>query len=306
MAIFILAKPKVRQAFPAENQKITKEDCMKRHLGLINRILLLATPVMASSMLVASPSQAATFGSSEATFNIENFNRNPLGIRTITDTVTNVISTDRQVNANANANANFQVYPNSALTFASNSSTSKAQGQGVSYLGEGQSFAGVIGYDFVVQPGETFSFDFDGRLDLKTSIDNPTAENATANGLLEFALYDSQTNSLLDSFTIAGNLATPGNNDALEIKQSSSTTLDPGQTFYNTSFGGTQEIAQADVKGKYSRTFDKPTYLTLVETKTNQVRVQAPEPSTVLSLLFGCGILGMTGKRKRKAAISNS
>ncbi|WP_414582137.1 PEP-CTERM sorting domain-containing protein [Scytonema sp. PCC 10023] len=279
---------------------------MKQHLGLINRILLLATPVMASSILVASPSHAATFGSSEATLNIENFNRNPLGIRTITDTVSNAISTDAQVNANANANAYFEVDPNSALTFASNSSSSKAQGQGASYLGEGQSFAGVLGYDFLVQPGETFSFDFNGLLDLKTSIDNPTAENATANGLLQFALYDSENNSLLDSFTIAGNLATLGNDDALEIKQSSSITLDPGQTSYNTSFGGTQEIAQAAVKGNYSRTFDKSTYLTLVEIKTNQVRVQAPEPSTVLSLLFGCGILGMTRKRKREAAISDS
>ena len=267
---------------------------MKQHLGLINRIFLLATPVMASSMLVALPSQAATFGSSEATFNIENFNRNPLGIRTITDTVTNAISTDGQVNANADANANFEVDPNPALTFASNSSVSEAQGQGVSYLGEGQSFAGVIGYDFLVQPGETFSFDFNGLLDLKTSIDNPTAENATANGLLKFELYDNENNSLLDSFTIAGNLATPGNDDALDLKQSSSITLDPGQTSYNTSFGGTQEFAQAAVKGNYSRNFDKSTYLTLVETKTNQVRVQAPEPSTVLGLLFGCGMFGMT------------
>lgn len=279
---------------------------MKRHLRLIKRLLLLATPVMASSMLIASPSQAATFASSEATFNIENFNRNPLGIRTITDTVTKAISTDGQVNANANANANFEVDPNFALTFASNSSTSESKGQGVSYLGEGQSFAGVIGYDFLVQPGETFSFDFNGLLDLKTSIDNPTAENATANGLLKFELYDTEGNTLLDSFTIAGNLATPGNDDALDIKQSNSITLNPRQSSYNTSFGGTQEIAQAAVKGNYSRTFDQSTYLTLVETKTNQVRVKAPEPSTVLSLLFGCGILAMTKKRKRKVAILDS
>lgn len=279
---------------------------MSRHLRLIKRILLLATPVMASSMVGVSPSQAATFGSSQATFNLENFNRNPLGIRTITDTVTNAISTDGQVNANANANANFEVDPNPALTFASNSSTSNAQGQDRSYVGEGQSFAAVIGYDFLVQPGETLSFDFNGLLDLKTSIDNPTAENATANGLLKFELYDSESNSLLDSFTIVGNLATPGNDDALELKQSSSITLDPGQTSYNTSFGSTQEIAQADVKGKYSRTFDKSTSLTLVETKMNQVRVQVPEPSTVLSLLFGCGIVAMTRKRKRETAISDS
>lgn len=279
---------------------------MSRHLRLIKRILLLATPVMASSMVGVSPSQAATFGSSQATFNLENFNRNPLGIRTITDTVTNAISTDGQVNANANANANFEVDPNPALTFASNSSTSNAQGQGRSYVGEGQSFAAVIGYDFLLQSGETFSFDFNGLLDLKTSIDNPTAENATANGLLKFELYDSESNSLLDSFTIVGNLATPGNDDALELKQSSSITLDPGQTSYNTSFGSTQEIAQADVKGKYSRTFDKSTSLTLVETKMNQVRVQVPEPSTVLSLLFGCGIVAMTRKRKRETAISDS
>lgn len=277
---------------------------MKRYAQSIKRILLLVTPAIATSMLAASPSQAATFGSSEATFNIENFNRNPLDIRTITGTVTNTISTGGLVNANANANANFKVDPNSALTFASNSSQSKAQGQGPSYLGEGQSFAAVLGYDFLVQPGETFSFDFKGLLDLKTSIDNPTAENATANGLLKFELYESQSNSLLDSFSIVGNLATPGNGDALEFKQSDSITLDPNQTSFNKSFGGTQEFAQAAVKGKYSRTFDKLTYLTLVETKTNQVRVKAPEPSVVLGLLFSCGMLGMSWKRKRKAVPS--
>jgi hypothetical protein len=274
---------------------------MKRYPQYLKRILLLVTPAIATSMLAASPSQAATFGSSEATFNIENFNRNPLDIRTITDTLTNTISTGSPVNANANANANFKVDPNYALTFASNSSISKAQGQGSSYLGEGQSFAAVLGYDFLVQPGETFSFDFNGLLNLKTSIDNPKAENATANGLLKFELFDSTTNTVLDSFSIVGNLATPGNGDALEFKQSGSITLDPNQTSFNKSFGGTQEFAQVAVKGKYSRTFDKLTYFTLVETKTNQVRVQAPEPSAILGLLFSCGMLGMSWKRKRKA-----
>ncbi|WP_445214782.1 PEP-CTERM sorting domain-containing protein [Brasilonema sp. UFV-L1] len=276
---------------------------MKRYPQHIKRILLMVTPAIATSMLAALPSQAATFGSSEATFNIQNFNRNPLSIRTIADTVTNTISTNGQVNTNANANANFQVDPNYALTFASNSSTSKAQGQGSSYFGEGQSFAAVLGYDFLVQPGETFFFDFNGLFDLKTSIDNPTAENATANGLLKFELYDSESNSLLDSFSIVGNLATPGKDDAVELKYSSSITLDPAQTF-NTSFGGTQEFAQGTVKGKYSRTFDKLTYLTLVETKTNQVRVQAPEPSVVFGLLFSCAMLGITWKRKRKGVLS--
>ncbi|KAB8319182.1 PEP-CTERM sorting domain-containing protein [Tolypothrix campylonemoides VB511288] len=284
---------------------MTKDDCMKRYLQPINKILLLATPVIASSMLAASSTQAATLGTSEATFNIENFNRNPLDIRTITDAVTNTISTDGQVITNANANANFNADPN-ALTFASNSSTSKAQGEGLSYLGEGQSFAAVLGYDFLVQPGETFSFDFNGLLDLKTSIDNPTTENATANGLLTFELYDSGSNRLLDSFSIVGSLATPGNDDALEVQQSGSITLDPTQTYFNKSFGGTQEIAQATVKGKYSRTFDKSTYLTLIESKTNQVRVQAkvPEPSTAFGLVLSCGVFTMTWKRKHKATTS--
>lgn len=51
--------------------------------------------------------------------------------------------------------------------------------------------AEVIGYNFLIGDGETFSFDFQGFLDLETSIDELQTESASAAGTLSLELYDS-------------------------------------------------------------------------------------------------------------------
>nr|WP_230967287.1 PEP-CTERM sorting domain-containing protein [Nostoc commune] len=108
----------------------------------------------------------------------------------------------------------------------------------------------------------------------------------------------------MDSFNIYGNLSTLGNNDAFVFEPSRSITFDLNQTSIDKSFGGTQEYASASFKGKYSRTFDKSTRLTLVEFKNNQVKVYTiPEPSTILGSLFSI-MLGAASIRKRKRASS--
>ena len=269
---------------------------MKKYTKLAARFLALATPAIASSIFATLPSQAATFAYSESRFNINDFSSSPLDVRVLTETLTETISTGGQVTANAKAEAKFNIDANNS---ASNLSFSQAQGQGDGYTGSAKSFAAIIGYDFTVD--KEFSFDFSGFFKLQTSIDDALTEGANAYGELSYQLYDSDSDELLDSFNIYGNLSTLGNNDAFAFEPSSNITFDLSKT--DKSFGGTQEYALANFKGKYSRTFDKLTHLTLVESKNNQVNVYTvPEPSTILGSLLSCTMLGATLIRKRKRA----
>ncbi|MDZ8087270.1 MAG: PEP-CTERM sorting domain-containing protein [Nostoc sp. DedQUE12b] len=273
---------------------------MKKYTKVVKRFLALATPVIATSILAALPSQAATLAYSESRFNINNFSSSPLDVRTLTDNVTTAISTGGQVTADANAEAKFNIDANNS---ASNLSFSQAQGQGDGYTGSAESFAAIIGYDFIVD--KEFSFDFSGLFKLETSIDDASTERANARGEFLYQLYDRDSGNLLDSFKISGNLSTIGNNDAFVFEPSSNITLDSSQTSIDKSFGGTQEYALTNFKGKYSRTFDKSTRLLLIESKINQVSVYTvPEPSTILGSLFSCTMFGAVSIRKRKRASS--
>ena len=280
---------------------------MVNKLGFAKRFLLLVTPLVTSSAIAqfavgiaASPSLAATLASSEASFNIDNFSHNPLDVFTLADTDTSTITTSAQVTAEADAFATFINNP-SESPYASNSSFSRANGEGSNYyLGQAQSLAGVIGYNFLVGDGETFSFDFDGFLRLETSIDNLKSESANAAGELSFNLYDSTDSNnmmFLDSFTISSNLTTPGDGDFLDSQVSNNITLTSDSE--PTSFGGTQESASALVEGQFSRYFANSTDLTLIEVKTNEASVTVPEPSSTLGLLLFC-LIGVGYKVRRK------
>lgn len=259
---------------------------MQINQGLSKSLVLFVAP-LAGFFVSTSASLAATLASSEARVTIDNFSHNPSSITTLTDARTVTISTNGQVTADANSSANFIASAFTPLTQANNSSLSTTNGQGREYFGLAQSFAQVIGYDFVVDR-ETFSFNFDSFLDLKTSIDYPNFESANAAGGIFFQLFDSQTGSLLDFLTIAANLETPGQGDFLKYDKSSHINFKQ-DTSFSESFGGQKESATASVRGQYSRKFDSLTYLTLVEIKTNQANVKAtPESSSIVALLFLC------------------
>lgn len=258
--------------------------------------MLLVTPIVTSSAIApfvlsiaASPSLAATLASSEAKFNIGNFSHIPFEIETFTDTGTFTNTTSGQATAEANAFAEF--ITNASPPFASNASFSTTNGNGSNYLGQAESEAAVIGYDFLVGKGEIFSFDFKGFLNLKTSIDKPQSEVASAAGDLSLELFNStdQDNWVsLSSFILAGNLTTLGDGDSLGYDyDSANITFNP---IIDTSFGGTQEFANASVQGNFSHTFNSLTSLTLVEVKSNQANVAAavPEPSSTLATLGLC------------------
>ena len=276
---------------------------MVNQVRLAKSFLSLVTPIVTSSAIAplvlsiaASPSLAATLASSEARFNIDNFSHNPLGIQSLTAAKSVAIATSGEVTAENKVFSTIVVNPSPRSTFIDNSSFSRANGDGDDYFGLADSLTEVIGYNFLIGNGETFSFDFKGFLNLKTSIDSPQNESASAAETLSLQLYDSTNESNwipLDSFGLSGALTTPGNDDFLRFNNSASISLDPSRTSFITSFGETKEFAKASVKGDFSRTFDSSTSLTLVEAKRSQASVGVPEPSsTIASLLLGLAALG--------------
>ena len=265
-------------------------------------LLLLITPIAPLTLSISSsPSLAATLGTSEARVRINNFSHNPLDVLTVTDTFTDKLVTNGQVNDDANTEAAFLT---DSPVSANNLSYSSVNGNGSEYFGSVETIAAVSGYDFLVNKGD-FSFNFAAGLNLTTSIDNPEFETANASGSITFKVYDTTNRDHwinLDSFTLDGNLTTSGNNDYLNYHTSQNISLNPNATTVDTNFGGDRESANATIQGIFSRSFDSLTYLTLVEVKNNQASVSVTEPSSFLTLLFG--IIGVGYRIKSKVSSS--
>ncbi|MBD0261537.1 MAG: hypothetical protein ICV78_02135 [Tolypothrix sp. Co-bin9] len=270
---------------------------MKQHLSFVQQFVLFVTPLLASSALVTAPSQAATFAYSEGNFNFTNINKTPLTFGTYTDTNTIAIANGGMVDTLALAKANFLALSPKAST----SSLSLAWGEGRDYLAQAESEARVIG-KFVIDANTPFSFNFTTDLNLETSIDNPRAESARAAGDTYFALIDTDNESILDFFSLMGNLNTLGDNDFIEFQKSDNVTLN--NPVITSNFGGIQESATASIQGFLQRSFANKTNLALVEVKRNQATVKVPEPSINLALLLGFGVIAFARKAKRKVVTS--
>ncbi|MFH7028996.1 MAG: PEP-CTERM sorting domain-containing protein [Heteroscytonema crispum UTEX LB 1556] len=268
---------------------------MKKYQQSIKQFLLLVTPFLASSVLAISPSRAATFAGSEGTFELTNFSQSPSSVSAETFADTLGISKGGTVTALAQSEAFFLQVPPQGF----NSSLSLAFGENGNYLAQAESEATLIGI-FDIKADTDFSFNFAGNLELLTSIDNPPGEKARASGDISFALFDIENNSALDFFSLAGNLTSEDDNDFIAYQKSENVTL--SNLVSDSSFGGNQEFAIASADGFVKRYFTNNTSLALIEVKRNQVRVSAPEPSTVLALFFSCGVIGVALKRKRNSS----
>jgi len=287
--------------------------------SLAKRFLLSTAPLVATSVLVASPSIAATFASSESYFELDSFSHNPGSLGTLAVTETLTVAEYGVVEATGDAVAFFGYDANEVNQENSNvspvgfnHSLSQAKGEGTGYSGVAQSGAEVTGYNFLVNAGETFSFGFRGFLKLFTSIDTPKTERARASGGSFFQVYDTSDENnwtLLDSFNIFANIFTSekGNGDFISQPQySGNIALNPGGTNVNYGFGGNNEFANAYFDGSYSRTFENATSLTLVEAKGNYAKAEGvPEPSFMIgSLLFT--FMGARYRAKNKSRKSSS
>ncbi len=283
---------------------------MNRYLGKPSWLLMAS--VTSGVLAIATPSQAASFAFSESLLEVV-FGQEFTGSEADTDADTFAIADDGDVSVDAFADATIFNDASGLSTClfglgapgACNVALSEAIGDdGNNYFGIGESTAEVIG-DFFVASGNNFSFDFIASLLLETNIDRPDVESAQATGEVSFAIFGSsqaESLSLLDTFTLAGQLSTLSEDDSLTEPQTSNTFA--FNTFINTSFGGQNEFVDALAEGSYSRTFDSDTYLQLVEVKTSSACVTTtdsgqncnqsiPEPTSLLALI--APLLGLTG-----------
>ncbi|HBE31165.1 MAG TPA: hypothetical protein DDW76_00720 [Cyanobacteria bacterium UBA11369] len=285
---------------------------MKLKLDFTKSSVLFISTLVTSLGIAASPSIAASFARSEADFTIFNYSQSPEGLpesgdvsQASTEFETSVsatgILTSTKANtsvkggttiANAYANAIFLKTP----PFSNNSTLSYAVGSSNSYFGFAQSQATVAG-EFSIKAGETFSFEFVANLAMLTAVENPLEEIATATGDLSLVLFDSTNNAVLDFFTVLSKIATSAHPresaDFFDYQNSQNINIDPNPNNFNTSFGNSnQESVTASFIGSYQRSFQSDTRLILIETKTSQVNVKAPEPSNTLALLLGFGLTG--------------
>lgn len=287
-----------------------------RTLGFTQRFFLLVTPLIATSSLVTSPTQAATLASSQGEFSLKNFSLEP----EVTATVNNAnISLNGEVSATNNANIDFLLEPPEVI----NTSLSQAFGENKNYLGLANAEGKVLG-NFFVNAGDSFSVDFTAFLDLETSIDEPR-ENARANADISFLLFDTTditdpnllddffdqilsngTSNIkktpLDFFYLNGNLNSFNDNDFIRSQRSQNITLSNQDTQLN--FGGNAEFATASFTGSLKRSFANPTNLTFIQVRRTQVKVSVPEPSTNPALLFLCALVIVATKAKLKKTTS--
>ena len=268
---------------------------MNKNLKFIQKFFLITAPILASSVLAISPSKAATFALSESTVEFDNFNQIPSDVAAITDTDTLTDGEGAIVQAFADANAEFLETP----TVANNSNFSLAFGENQTYSATAESTSEIIG-NFNIEADTNFSFDFAADLNLETSIDNPAAENAQANGDIFFLLLDIDNQTVLDFFNLTGNVSTKSENDSVELETSENINVTSQK--FDTDFGGLEESLEASVEGSFERYFANETNLALVEVTRNQVKVRAPEPSISLTLLVSSGVIGVILKRRRKSA----
>ncbi|MEG4058501.1 MULTISPECIES: PEP-CTERM sorting domain-containing protein [unclassified Microcoleus] len=280
---------------------------MKLHHSTGAIAFLLATPLVTSLSVGIAPSSAATIAGSAAAVTIYNLSHPLTEIGTVTNIYTPTTANTSSVISQANAEAFF--ISNCHELLAANLSESQVIGSGNNYLGLAQSQAAVIG-DFSIKAKETFSFTVQTILHLLTSVSNPQSERASATGSISFALIDTVSKILLDSFELGIGLHSF---KAPELSLSYNLAGKFNPTKINFAFlaqGNTTSLSLY-TSGVYSRTFDSTTNLRLVEVKNNMAVAQAqpvpeaepvPEPTTILGTALFFGFL--TKRRKLKNQLS--
>lgn len=296
---------------------------MKQYLRFAKRFPLLFTPLVATSVLFTSPSQASTFAFSDGELNLTDFK----GILSTEFNSDNNGET-KGITLGKNDFVNLQNIPTTETSNAPPKAftdiISSVSGEGRNYTGFVTSDSEIVG-NFEIGAGKTFSFNFSSFLNLGTQIDTSPVENAQANGDIAFYLYDTSDiaketlpnfiSGLLDNpnsinknplsfFSVAGNINTVGK-DFLSYQNSSDITL--SETYKEVDFEGNEEKALAEFKGYFQRYFEKQANITLIATRRSQAKVTAPEPSTSLALVLFFGLLAIANKgRFRTKFLKNS
>ncbi|AFY50391.1 hypothetical protein Nos7524_4646 [Nostoc sp. PCC 7524] len=274
--------------------------CLKPYLEYSKHLLLFTTSLLASSVLLAAPSRAATFAFSEGRLALTDFSHRPLDSFTNTDVNTISISPDGTVVSEANAIAFLGSNPSEAL----NITYSEAIGNNKDFLGLAESEAIVKGI-FEVEENTLFSFNFEADLNMGTSLEHPTVGSAEAIGDISFALIDISNNNVLDFFQVAANLSTKSSNiDFIDYKISDHIILNAEFADINDeNLRGDQKLATAYFNGSVQSYFTNKTSFALIAVNRNQAKVSVSEPSTCIAIIFSCGVMGVVLKRKRQKSM---
>lgn len=266
---------------------------MKASHGFARRLLLLIAPLVLRSV-AASPVQAATLAFSEGLFQFGDFSQSPYSTETFAGASAFTFS---KTGASAAALAQEEALFFSVPAWTSDLSSNLAFGENKDHLGVAETESKLIA-NFFIGSGQHFSFDFAAYLNMGTSIDFPKEEYAGADGNIFFGVFDTTDKPvLLDFLAISGKITTPERLDSLDFIKSDSIALYQNQA--GAALGGNQEAIQAYLAGSFSRDFDSPTHLTLIQTKTNTAIVKAPEPSSAFALL-SLGLICLRFKARRK------
>ena len=254
-----------------------------------------------------APISAAIITGYAAAVTLDNFSHRPNKTGTVTNTYTQTTANSGSVSSEDPADTVF--ISNSHELLAANLSQSKVIGSGNNYFGLAQSEAAVIG-DFSIKAKETFSFTVETILHLLTSVSNPQSERASAKGSISFALIDTVSNLLLESFQFGigvHSFKAP----EVSLSYNLAGSFNPTQINFAFLAQGNTTSLSLYTSGVYSRTFDSTTNLRLVEVKKNMAVAQAqavpeaepvPEPTTILGTAMFFGFL--TKRRKLKNKLS--
>lgn len=271
---------------------------MKNYLSVSKRFLIFGTFLLASSILVSSPSRAATLSLSQGELLLTGFSQSPSGT-----------FTSNNANTTSNSNGGSLVTRVNARAFLSeieregfNTSLSFATGENRNYTGNAKSdtiFRGI----FNIESNTFFSFDFVGNLNLITSIDKPRAENTTASGEVFFALLDVAENNILEFFQLRGNLTTFANENFVDFETSDNVPND--SLIGEANFDGNQKFILASFQGSVQRFFPQQTTVAIIGFNRNQVTVAVPEPTATFAFVCS-GVIGVISKRKQQKINSSN
>lgn len=316
----------------------TKVGKRREHLPIkLGKALLIFTPLIAGPTLLASPSLAASFASSEASALLSDFTQTAESSFVSVDAsvfAQNIDVDDESAFSMTSEDSiveSLEVNPasseNSALAFANfdaltffaedegsrliaNDHVNEALGVGTDFSAQSETNTTAIA-NFFINPEEgisaIFSFDFALTLLLETTVAN---EAATASGdiAIEICGRESSGSDFLfcDALSISSLFQNTGDN-SFSVQSSDAFEFEQLGPFEATSLEPDlqQDTQQLDffALGSYQREFTTPIFLTLNETKDTATQVsgvtaETPEPSSLVGIILGVGFMaGQAGRR---------
>jgi hypothetical protein len=277
------------------------EKIMKLSSKLTKKFLSVFTPILTASL--ATPSYAANF-SAESFLSSFGFSQEATEITTFINT--NAIAEsglDSFIEANAAAdsivlnNSGFDLEcSNTEFIFrfvspaACSNTFSQVATEGNNVDARADSEAEFIA-TFLIYPETIFSFDFVASLNLEAEATELTEKAFNTSGEIALDIYDLDTNTLIDSFTLFANINPQSNNDVLLTDG----TIEPLFTDFDSFFGGDNEFADAFVDGTYSRFFGQTTNIAIVGSNRTSI-TPVPEASQTFAVLFFLGLVAAKTK----------